>query len=139
MITNKQLYIGAVLVMFLAIGVLFTGFTNRATAEIDSAGCTITSQTAVAIGNQISTEIVATTSNRAILQLQQVTTAGGVATSSVFLGLNGVSATVGNGLKLASGTPELLFGRATDFPYTGRITAITDTASTTLLVTHCLY
>ncbi len=138
--TNKTLFLAAALVLSLASMLLFSGSAPHAEAEIDSTKCETSTITAVAIGNQASTQVLATSSNRAFAIVQQVRNAAGVASSSVSLALNeDVLATVGNGIQLSTTTPTLTFGINTPLPYTGAVHAITDTASTTLRVTECSY
>ena len=141
MITNKHIYIGAVLTLFLALGFLLTGFSNHAEADETTPKCTTSTVSAVPVGNQFALQVLATsTGQRAYAMLQQVTTAGGVATSSVSLGFNeDVALTSGNGIQLSTSTPTITFGLNTDFPYDGAVRAITDTGSTTLRVTECLF
>lgn len=110
-------------------------------AGITDASCSVNTVSAVSVGDDVSSTILSAKGNRAYAKIQLVETAGGVATSTVFLSLDeGAAATLNNGLKLATSTPFIEVGRNADNPYTGAITGITNgTASTTVLVTECSY
>lgn len=104
--------------------------------------CQASTVAVVGVGNQSSTQVLATSSLRAWARIQQKDTATN--TVNVVLG-NGVAATTLTGLQLhkntaATGTIHALeFGLATERPYTGAVTAITDIGSTTVFVTECTY
>lgn len=103
--------------------------------------CTVFTVSSVTIGNQQSTQILSSHANRAFATLQQPINATNTVNVSF---ATGTAATLTSGLQLPAATstspsPSLTFGLATDKPYTGAVTAITNVASTTLLVTECLY
>jgi hypothetical protein len=95
------------------------------------------------VGTSVSTVLLATSSNRAhaIIGIKDN------ATSTVYINMQrGSAAVIGSGLALnvgfASGvstTPEVVFGRATNLPYTGAVTARTNVGSTTVRVMQCIY
>ena len=49
----------------------------------------------------------------------------------------GVDAVSGEGFELSSSTPDIVFGLNTDFPYTGEVRALSETASSTVNVIEC--
>jgi hypothetical protein len=104
--------------------------------------CSISTSTAVIIGPQVSTTILAKHSRRAWATIQQPRNA----TNTVALSFsNGDAAVLGRGYQLfdiATSTGEasqVSFGLNTDLPYTGAVTGITSVSSTTVLVTECRY
>jgi hypothetical protein len=132
----------AVLAIILAVLalVVFITRTPSAKAEIDSFKCTTSTVTAVSVGNQVSSRVIATSSSRAFLRIQQVRDAAGVATTTVALSLDeDAAATFNNGITLSTSTPYIDLGTNTTLPYTGAVQAITNTSSTTLRVTECVY
>jgi hypothetical protein len=62
----------------------------------------------------------------------------GVATNTVSVSIDGGAATLATGLELATSTPFLSFGTA-GAPFTGAVTGITSTGSTTVRVVECGY
>lgn len=103
--------------------------------------CTVSTVTAVAVGDDISTTVLSASSRRAYAKIS----AAPNAVDTVYLSFDeGSAATVANGLPLTSATTTspvsgIEFGLNTSFPYTGAVTAITSTASTTVLLTQCNY
>jgi hypothetical protein len=124
----------AIAVSFSAHSAIAGGFATSASQQ-----CTTSTVTAVTVGNQVSTRIVATSSRRALVRIEQPANA----TNTVTLSLNSdIAATAGNGLQLTPATttspvPLMDFGLNADLNYTGSIQAITNTGSSTLLVTQC--
>ena len=113
---------------------------------IRDSGCKNVTQSVVDVGNEESLEILATTSNRALARLERLNFSGDgndtLGTTTPWLAFtNGGAATSGEGIPLyASSTKNFIeFGRNTIFPYIGSVTVITDTASTSLLLTVCDY
>ncbi len=104
---------------------------------ISSRDCTTNTVASVAVGDDLTTTILSAYSNRAWARIQ---VADGEV-EPVFLSFDeGAAATADNGLALtATSTTAIDFGLNTDFPYTGAVTGITGTASTTVLVTECRY
>lgn len=141
----RQIIISIGGVIVLALGVLLGVSMYRGedplAGGLTNASCTPTVVSAVSIGNQVSTEIVATSSNRAYVIIQQPLNA----TNTVHLSFDrGAVATADNGIALANATTSgdrtyIDFGRATNFPYVSSVTGITDAGSTTVLVTECNY
>lgn len=109
----------------------------------DGAVCTVSSVAAVTIGDDISTQVLAASTNRAWARIS----VGNNATNTVFASFDeGAAATLNNGIGLntantggASSTPYIDFGITTPFPYNGAVTAITNFGTTTVLVTECSY
>ncbi len=101
----------------------------------------IASSSIIAIGHQQSRGLLATSSRRAWAAIGQPVNAS----NTVALSLNDVTASLtGATFKLTPATstsarPDMVFGLNTDFPYTGAIKALSDTASSTVLVTECVY
>lgn len=112
-----------------------------AQGEVYSAGCSSMTRRVADIGNQSSVLLVASTTNRAALHIQQRDNA----TNTVYFNFSYASATVATGTWIlekvsATGTVrEMDIGKGGLFPYTGPITAITDVGSSTILITECLY
>lgn len=126
-----------ILLAFVARGVMGNNPTDLSLKGLTDSACAVSSVASVAVGDDISSTVVSATSNRAYARI-------GVAdaeTEPIFLSFDeGAAATVGNGLIIsATSSPYIEFGRGTLFPYTGAVTAITGSASTTLSVTVCNY
>ena len=128
----------------LIIALLFGGgyMANDTFGRADTApSCDTASVSVVTVGDELSTRIAATSSLRANITIEQPFGA----TNTVYISTDEDNvAVVGTGIVLllndATNTPRhRSFGLATDFPYTGSITAITDNGSSTLLVTDCRY
>ena len=103
--------------------------------------CAVSTVAATAVGHQESLTILAANSQRAWARIQQLSDSVNVVTLSFD---EGAAATTGNGLVLGSLTAtssedHIEFGKKTPFPYTGIVTGISDTSTTTLLVTQCIY
>ena len=110
---------------------------NRVPAKL-GATCDTSVTSRIVFGDDLSTTIMVASTSRAYARLQQSRDSVGVATSSVFLSFDeGVAATVNSGLELSTTTPFIEFGIDTDFPYTGAVTAIGNSGSTTVLATIC--
>lgn len=101
--------------------------------------CASITSTKVTIGNQISTQLLATSSRRAWARIQMPA----IASSTAYLALNkDAAAVVGAGTALnasASSTDFMDSGLATLNPYTGAIEGITNAGSTTVQVDQCSY
>lgn len=99
--------------------------------------CTTSTVASVTVGNDLTTTVLSAYSNRAWARIQ---VADGEV-EPIFLSFDdGAAATVDNGLAItATSTTGMEFGLNTWFPYVGAVTAITGTASTTVLVTECRY
>lgn len=116
---------------------------NRNPAK-DGANCDVTTSSRVTIGNQASTRVLATSTNRAFARIA----IGDSATNTVSTSFDEDNLAVLNaGLLIgltqvgsgSTSTPEIDFGITTVFPYTGSVTAITDNGTTTVTVTECVY
>jgi hypothetical protein len=115
-------------------------FENQSLGQINSRGCSVSSTLVAGVGNQVSSTVLSAKGNRAWARIQQPNNA----TNTVALSFDeGAAAVLGRGVSLnnnaTSTIPDISFGLATAFPYTGAVTGITDIGSTTVLVTECSY
>lgn len=106
---------------------------------VNANDCQISSQTVVAIGDDISTQILAQNYRRAWARIQQPLNA----TNTAAIGF-GQDASFGAGIVLPNATTSseasyIEIGLNTDFPFIGSVEALTSTGSTTILVTDCVY
>ena len=110
----------------------------------DGATCNTTTSSRVTIGNQASTRVLATSTNRAFARIS----IGDSATNTASLAFDeDVLAVLNQGVLIGmtsagfSGTttPSVDFGITTILPYTGSVTAITDNGTTTVSVFECVY
>lgn len=145
-LTQTALLISGSAIAF-ALGILAMLFSGTSSPEYAFAGqggvnanaCEIVSTSTVAIGNEESTQVLASDARRAWAVIEQPT----AATNTVSISL-GSDAVDGQGFGLAPGgastTPDKLqIGLNTDFPYTGSVEAITSTGSTSVRVIDCRY
>jgi len=102
--------------------------------------CT-TTHTTPTVGSEVANILLAAHSRRAYAEIH----IGDNATNTVALSFGG-TATLAGGYPInaannggASSTPSVVFGLNTDFPFTGDVTGIADTSSTTVQVVQCLY
>ena len=110
--------------------------------SVNTQSCTVSVASNVQIGHQQSRTVLSATGKRAWARITQVTGASGIATTTPFLSFNeGAAATVNSGVTLGTSTPSIDFGLATNFPYTGEVTAIVGNGggTTTVQVVQCLY
>lgn len=139
---NYQVIIVAIILGFVT-GIFFINKSPSfgGTSFVNSQACTISTDTVAIIGNQLSSTLLAANSRRAWAIIQQPLNA----TNTVAVSFNnGASATLNSGLQLqnastTNGVYEIHFGLATEFPYTGVVTGITSTGSTTVRITQCVY
>ena len=109
------------------------GFTDR--------GCTTETSSAVTLTPDTSATVLAASSRRAWARIQHVQ----IPLDIVWLSFDeGAAATTTKGIILATSTtatePTLIeFGLNTDNPYTGEVTGLAVTATTTVLVSECRY
>lgn len=105
------------------------------------ASCTTSTTRSVPVGHQEALTVFSASTTRAWASIQVPSSA----TNTVAIAFGGTAA-IGQGYQLVptsySGTggtttPSVQFGLNTDLPYTGAVTALTNTGSTTLLVTEC--
>lgn len=101
--------------------------------------CTASS-TKVFVGHQASTEVLQSKGRRAWALIQQPLNA----TNTVAVSVTSASPAFGSGISLASATTSeyktsLEVGLNTDFAYTGAVTVLTSTGSSTLQITECIY
>lgn len=125
--------------ILLLASILFVFFTTQTKAEIYSNSCNISTSTAVSISLYGSTNILATSSNRAWAMIELLPSA----TNTVFLNFAGGATAVANkGIALGTTTSNInsiTFGRNADMPYVGAVTGIPSVATSSVLVTECLY
>lgn len=130
-------YIFPIVVVF-GLLYLFVAFDQKETfAGYGDASCTV-SQSVVVVGTT-SQEVVANNARYAWVRIQQPMTA----TNTVSLGF-GIVATASSSIQLgtqaSSVAPDRVeFGLNTDFPYTGSVQALANTASSVLFITRCIY
>jgi hypothetical protein len=108
-------------------------------AEVYSNSCTVSTATTTAIGHTGSSLILATSTSRAWAQIQVLTNETNVVSLSF---AHGAAAVVNRGMTLGTSTEdmnEVKFGRNVELPYVGAVTGITNTSSTTVLITECNY
>lgn len=109
--------------------------------SISSQKCSVSSTLVASVGNQLSSTLLSANETRAWARIQQPLNAS----SSVSLSFDeGAAAVLNRGVVLSSASTteqstSVEFGRATHFPYTGAVTGISSTGSTTVLVTECSY
>ena len=119
------------------VGIIFIGYslkTRNVGGGYTYQNCNVTVTDTVAVGDDISTTMLSATSGRTWARLQLEANE----TDNVYL-MFGSTATINDGLLLSSSTVDYIdIGMATDIPYSGIVTGITDgTASSTLLLTEC--
>lgn len=107
------------------------GFSDR--------GCNFTNTASSTVVASSPTQLLATSTRRAWARIQKDLSA--VASSTIFLSFNGaVSGAFSNIALNASSTETAIeIGLNTEIPYTGSVHAITNTGSTYVLVTECVY
>lgn len=137
---KEILAIGLVLVVLFAV---YTVTKDKGGDDLELSGsnasqkCEVNIVTAVTIGDDVSTTILSAASNRAWATIG----VSGGETEPLFISFDeGAAATTDNGVILtATSTTMIEFGLNTRFPYTGAVTGITGTASTSVMVTECKY
>lgn len=103
--------------------------------------CEVSSIAVATVGSDVSTQLLATSSNRAWARIQQVVNA----TNTVYISLDeDALATVTSGIHLGDGPSTssieyLDLGMNTALPYTGAVRGIAGTGTTTVHVTECKY
>ena len=137
---NKGL-IGLIIALLFGGGYVVNDQFGGATGAHTERGCASVSVTPVEIGNQNSVQLIAS-GTRAFVRLQQPVNA----TNTLTIAFNNdAPAVLHQGVTfdvLDNGTTSpkhIDFGLKTDFPYTGAVTGITETGSTTLIRTQCNY
>lgn len=104
---------------------------------VGSMPCNTTSSV-VQIGNQASTQLSASSSRRSFMQIEQPINA----TNTVSLSLSVSAAVSGSGPQLTPATSTspvaiMMYGLNTDMNYIGPVQAITNSGSSTIVVTQC--
>jgi len=139
---NKQT-IGIIAVVVVIVVVLLSGGSKLGGyGNSQSQSCTGSTVTAVTVGHQLSSTLLAASGRRAWAIIQSPSNA----TNTVSVSLGG-TAVAGQGMAINATTTnssfpvlqELVFGLNTDLPYAGAVTGITNYGSTTVLVTQCNY
>ena len=142
----KKIYLTGIIIATLLTAFAIFSFNNTKRVEAGGEGSVATkcnvSQSSVTIGDDISTNVLSTTTRRAWARVSLANNA----TNTVSVRLNDVSAVHNTGILLnaavaggASTTPMFEFGLNTDMPYVGAVKAITNLSTTTLLITECVY
>lgn len=97
--------------------------------------CNLATSTKVQIGRYTAATVLATSTRRSYANIQVTDAEPGI----VWLSF-GDTAVATSGVELANGTiEEKTFGLNTDFPYVGSVTGIVTGATTSVLVTECIY
>lgn len=110
-------------------------------AGLSAAACTSPTSTIITVGGDVSTRVLATTSRRAYIRIQQPANA----TSTVYVALNGdVPAATSTGISLTQSTttspvPYVEFGLDTNNPYVGSVTVRSSSGSSTITLSGCVY
>lgn len=136
----------AVVSVFASLLLIAFGFSQTRTTFAGEGGlgarsCTVASSTVATVGHQFSTVILATTTNRAWARIAQPINA----TNTVSIAFsNDARATLTSGFSLTTATStspivDREFGLNTDFAYTGAVTGLSSTGSTTIHVVECRY
>jgi len=115
---------------------------NRNPAK-DGAWCDITTRTLAVVGDDLTTEVLATSTNRAWARIA----VGANATNTSYVEFNDIDATVNSpfvlnktqGSGAGTTTPELVFGLTTPFPYRGVVNVLNDNGTSTVEVIECVY
>jgi hypothetical protein len=132
---DKILGYGAIALATIALIVNFSGGSAEL-GGISDASCSVSSTETVTIGDDVSVQVLAAASNRAYAR---ITALDGEANTISLSFDEGAAAVDNQGALLHDASYYIEVGRNTDLPYTGAVTAITDTSSTTVAVTDCLY
>lgn len=109
------------------------------TGLLTQAACTVSTVNTVPIGNQNSSTLIPANGRRAWAIVQQPLNA----TNTISLAFaTGTSATLTSGISLenastTNGLSSITFGLNTNFTYTGAVTGITSTGSSTVNITVC--
>ena len=131
------LFVAAVLGTLASISIPLHAF--GANADPGTRKCTTTTSSLASVGNQNSLTLLAANPNRSYASIQQVRDSAGVATSSVSLNFAGGTAAVNSGYVLSTTSPQVTFGKNTDFAWQGAVTGITNVGSTTVQITECVF
>ena len=130
-----------ILIAIVIIGVAIVGYFMGKGIKLGggmeaSRDCDITITTMVEIGASNSSTILSATSGRSYARIQQARDTHGRSTSTPYLSFGGTAVSE-SGFMLSTTTPFVELGMTTDFPYTGTVTGITNTGSTTVTVIEC--
>jgi hypothetical protein len=139
---NTPLFLGIYAIAIIAFVFTVKGGNQTNLSGVQNDRCTVSS-TEVAVVNPSSTSILSANGTRAWAIIQQPVNA----TNTIALSFDeGADAVLGQGYQLAdisTSTGEAqaspMFGRGTEFPYTGEVTAIASVGTTTVLITECSY
>lgn len=133
--------IGIALIVFVIALIPSVDFRKVLAGENLGAQACETTTTLAAIGDDLSTRLLATSSTRAWARISQPLNATNTvsirfdqdkaATSLLGIPLQNASTT--------NGSFSIEFGLDTDLPYTGSVTGLTSTGSTTIHITQCNY
>lgn len=131
----------ALIAATIAVLSLYAFQAEAGTSSLTSYPCTVVTSTSSSVGNQVSRQVLASSSRRAWARIEQPVNA----TNTVAISIAGdAAAVIGQGVQLTPATstnPVVVFdfGLNTDLPYTGAIQAITNTGTTSVTVSQCIY
>lgn len=130
-----------IVAMTVVVGNLLSLDNNVPQASLATNSCAVSTVTPATVGNQVSTTLLSSASNRAWAIIQQPLNATN--TTSISFD-EGAAAVLGEGISLQTasttdGISYMKFGLSTELPYTGAVTGITNTGSTTVQIIQCLY
>lgn len=142
-LTHKTLFVAAALMLGAVLSYLayanlsFAGVVRDENRNVIGHVADYCSNSRAVLGHQVATTIVAASSTRSYMRIEQPINA----TNTVSYAL-GTAATIASGAQLTTATTTspvafVEMGIATDNPYTGAVSAITNVGSSTVLVTEC--
>ena len=103
---------------------------------VSASKCNVSSTEVASVGDDTSSTLLAANEVRAWAQIQNRFNA----TNTVHLSFDeGAAAVLHQGFFVAPTSTSPEFGRATRFPYTGAVTGITDSGTSTVLITECSF
>ena len=137
----KNIFIGIIATVVIFVGLSYTPV-SVPVGGLASRDCDVT-ETTISVGHQLSTTVLSAKGRRAWAVIQQPINATNTVTVSFDGGTaavdtQGYSLSINDG-NSASTTDQVIFGLNTLFPYTGAVTAITASASSTLSIISCAY
>lgn len=132
------------LLVAIAILLVISFFRQPATPKITVGSvaadkCNVSTTTSRIVGSASSTIVLEANETRAYAKIETLFNA----TNTIYLSFDeGAAAVASKGTALGTTTatnPSIVFGRNTDFPYTGAVMSLASNGTTTVLVTECSY